>query len=428
MSKVNASRLSRRQFLGTAAGGMALAAAGPVLAQSNTTLQVLSHKVHQTSLGEGEKDLLAAWKRENNIEVAFTTLDSNPLMDRLFREASLAQSDFSVGFMVDNRPTKQNATLFESLREWQAKDPIEAFDDIAPGLVKGMTIDGKLIGIPVRTATQGLFYNEELLADAGIKSPPTTLEELVEQSLAISKAGKATGMILASDLAVFPVMFARAFGGDFISQDLKLLPNPTAMEQALTVLAGMFEKGALPRSYATNKNEELLTWMQQGRAAFSVLPFARSAQLNSVETSKYPGKIKAIAFPISQALKGKQEMASVVEAWAMTIPANARDKAAAWKFIKEVSSKKNTLGMAVNGNGPARVSTFLEPELIAKSAVAAVEAKVLANARGAFPPFAEAARAQQLFVEEVQLAVLGRKSPKDAVAAILTRVQPLLPA
>ncbi len=242
MSKVNASRLSRRQFLGTAAGGMALAAAGPLLAQSKTTLQVLSHKVHQTSLGEGEKDLLAAWKKENNIDVVFTTLDSNPLMDRLFREASLAQSDFSVGFMVDNRPTKQNATLFEPLREWQAKDPIEAFEDIAPGLVKGMTIDGKLIGIPVRTATQGLFYNEELLADAGIKSPPTTLEELVEQSLTISKAGKATGMILASDLAVFPVMFARAFGGDFISQDLKLLPNPTAMEQALTVLAGMFER------------------------------------------------------------------------------------------------------------------------------------------------------------------------------------------
>uniref|UniRef100_UPI003100C0FF hypothetical protein n=1 Tax=Neorhizobium sp. EC2-8 TaxID=3129230 RepID=UPI003100C0FF len=82
----------------------------------------------------------------------------------------------------------------------------------------------------------------------------------------------------------------------------------------------------------------------------------------------------------------------------------------------------------MNGNGPARVSTFLEPELIAKSAVASVEAKVLANARGAFPPFAEAARAQQLFVEEVQLAVLGRKTPKDAVAAILARVQPLLPA
>ncbi|KKC37404.1 transcriptional antiterminator [Devosia epidermidihirudinis] len=427
MSESNTFRITRRHFLGTVAGGIALMAAGPSFAQSKT-LQVLSHRVHQTSLGEGDKDLLAAWKQEHDTDVVFTTLDSNPLMDRLFREASLAQTDFSVGYMVDNRPTSDNAKLFESLQEYQDKDPIEAFDDIAAGLVRGMTIDGRLIGIPVRTATQGLFYNEELLAEAGFDAPPTTLEELVAQTIAISEHGKATGMILASDLAVFPVMFARAFGGDFINGDFELLPDPAAMQTALTVMADMFQKGALPRSYATNKGEELLTWMQQGRAAFSVLPFARAAQLNDPAVSNYAGKIKAIGFPISETLKGKVEMSAVVEAWAMTIPANAVDKDLAWQFIKEVSSKKNTLGMALNGNGPARVSTFLEPELTAKNALAEIESQVLANARGAFPPFAEAARAQQIFIEEVQLAVLGRKSPQDAVASMQARIQPLLPA
>ena len=52
------------------------------------------------------------------------------------------------------------------------KDPIEAFDDIAPGLVQGMTVDGKLIGIPVRHATQGLFYNEALLEEQGSARRP----------------------------------------------------------------------------------------------------------------------------------------------------------------------------------------------------------------------------------------------------------------
>src|SRR5690606_2612496 len=241
-------------------------------------------------------------------------------------EASLSSTDFSVGYMVDNRPTSEIAKLFEPLGPWQEKDPIEAFDDIAPGLVQGMTIDGNLIGIPVRTATQALFYNEQLLEEAGISAPPATLEELVEQAKKISDSGNATGMILASDLAVFPVMFARAFGGDFINSDFELLPNPDAMESALTVLADMFEKGALPRSYATNKGEEPLTWMQQGGAAFSVLPFARSAQLSDPAVSNYAGKIKAVGFPISAALKGKVEMAAVLEAWAMTIPSNAVDK------------------------------------------------------------------------------------------------------
>ena len=166
------------------------------------------------------------------------------------------------------------------------------------------------------------------------------------------------------------------------------------MESGLNVLRGMFESGSLPRSYATTTNDDQVTWLQQGRAAFTILPFARNAQLNSPEQSKYPGKIKAVEFPIAAALKGKKPMSSVVEAWAMAIPKNAKDKALAWSFMKEVSSKRVTLGMAVNGNGPVRVSSYADAALMAKNPLAAVEAKVLANARGAFPPFPEAARAQ----------------------------------
>jgi multiple sugar transport system substrate-binding protein len=416
--------------MATAVGGAAALAAGPGRAAAKT-LNVLSHKVHQTVLGAGEGDLLKGWRSANDADITFTTFDSNPLQDRLFREASLTETDFSVGYLIDNRPTSQIAALFEPLEPYQKQDPIEDFGDIAKGLVQGMTVDGKLIGIPVRHATQGLFYNEALLEEAGIKAPPTTLEELVEQAKKCTFTSKAgtpvTGMVLASDLAVFPVMFARAFGGDFISGAFKLVPDRAALETGLNVLRGMFEGGSLPRSYATTKNDDQVTWLQQGRAAFTILPFARFAQLNNPEQSKFPGKIKAIEFPISAGLKGKMPMASVVEAWAMVIPKNAKDKALAWKFIKEVSSKRVTVGMAVNGNGPVRVSSYADSAM-AKNPVAAVEAKVLADARGAFPPFPEAARAQQTFLEEVQLAILGRKPVKDAVSSIIERVKPMMPA
>ena len=424
--------LTRRGFLGTTLGGAAALAIRPAWAAAKT-LNILSHKVHETVLGiGGENDLIKDWKAGNDADTVFTTFDSNPLMDRLFREASLGETDYGVGYMVDNRPTSEIASLFEPLDTMLKDDPIEDFGDIAPGLVQGMTVDGKLIGIPVRHATQGLFYNEELLAEAGISAPPTTLEELVEQAKKTTFTSKAgtpvTGMILASDLAVFPVMFARAFGGDFITKDFQLVPDAAAMEQGLDTLRAMFEAGALPRSYATTKNDDQVTWMQQGRAAFTVLPFARNAQLNNPEQSKYPGKIKAIEFPISAGLAGKMPMASITEAWAMVIPKNAKDKQLAWSYIKEVSSKRVTLGMALNGNGPVRVSSYADEALIKKNPVAEVEAKVLANARGAFPPFPEAARAQATMLEEVQLAVLGRKPVKDAVAAIIERVKPLMPA
>ena len=423
--------ITRRGFLGTALGGAAALAAGPSFAQAKT-LNVLSHMVHQTVLGADADDLLADWKSANDAAVSWTTFDSNPLQDRLFREASLGATDYSVGYMVDNRPTSQIAALFEPLDTYLQNDPIEDFDDIAAGLVEGMTIDGNLIGIPVRHATQGLFYNEALLEEAGISAPPATLEELVEQAKKLtftsSSGPPVVGMVLASDLAVFPVMFARAFGGDFIDGEFNLVPNPEAMEKGLSVLRDLFEAGALPRSYATTKNDDQVTWLQQGRAAFTVLPFARSAQLNDPEQSRFPDKIKAVEFPISADLQGKSPMSSVVEAWAMVIPKNASDKELAWSFIKEVSSKRATLGMALNGNGPVRVSTYAEPDFATKNPLAETEAKVLANARAAFPPFPEAARAQGIMLEEVQLSVLGRKPVGEAVAAIVERVTPLMPA
>lgn len=423
--------LTRRRLLGTALGGAATMAALPTWAQTRT-LNILSHAVHERVLGAGDADLLSAWKSDNGATLSFTTFDSNPLQDRLFREASLPATDYSVGYLIDNRPTSEIAALFEPLGPLNDADPIEDFADIAPGLIQGMTVDGNLIGIPVRHATQGLFYNEAMLEEAGITAPPETLEELIEQAnrLTFTSASgtPVTGMVLASDLAVFPVMFARAFGGDFITADFRLVPDRGAMEQGLSALRSMFETGALPRSYATTRNDDMVSWIQQGRAAFTVLPFARHAQLNNPEQSNFPGRIKAIPFPGSASLPAGTPMSAVVEAWAMVIPRNATDKDLAWSYIREVSSKRVTLGMALNGNGPVRVSSYADPALIERNPVAEIEARVLATARGAFPPFPEAARAQATMLEEVQLAVLGRKSVADAVSAIIDRVGPLMPA
>ena len=423
---------TRRRLLQAGAGAGIFGSALPLFA-ADKTLNILCHRVHQNCLTQGPAgDQTTAWRDANKADLAWTSFDSNPLQDRLFREASLSATDFSVGFLVNSRATASAASLMQPLDDYMAKAPIEDMADMAPGLLAAMKFDGKLVGIPFRHATQALFYNEALLEERGIKAPPATLEELVEQSKQLtfkSAAGTpVTGMILASDLSVFPVTFARAFGGDFINGELKLLPDPAAMEKALATLQDMYKAGALPRSYATTTNDDQVTWMQQGRAAFTVLPFARHAQLNRADQSKYPGRIKAIEFPISQALKGKVPMASVVEFWAMCMPKPARDKELAWSLMRAMSSKQVTTGAARNGNGPVRMSTYQNAEFAKDQPLAAVEAKTLAGARVPLPAFPEAARAQTTLLEEVQLTVLGQKSPKEAVAAIAQRVAPLVKA
>src|SRR4051794_21741113 len=149
-----------RRGLGRASlAGLAAAAAGSSPSRAAAkTLNVLCHRVHQLCLTTGAAgNLTEDWKRANGAEITWTTFDTDPLQDRLFREAHLPETEFGVTYLVNSRATEDAAKLLQPLDAYQGSAPVEEFGDIASGLVQGMTLGGKLVGIPIRHATQGLF-------------------------------------------------------------------------------------------------------------------------------------------------------------------------------------------------------------------------------------------------------------------------------
>jgi multiple sugar transport system substrate-binding protein len=113
--------------------------------------------------------------------------------------------------------------------------------------------------------------------------------------------------------------------------------------------------------------------------------------------------------------------------WAMAIPKNARDKALSWSFIKEVSSKVNTIHAAVNGNGPVRLSAYDDPKVRELAPWADFERKALPTAVLVLPGFEQAARAMDIFMEEVQRVMLGQAEPLEGMKSARARIEPLLP-
>jgi multiple sugar transport system substrate-binding protein len=217
-----------------------------------------------------------------------------------------------------------------------------------------------------------------------------------------------------------------AYSGDYMTEDRKVVAAEPGMVKAMTVLAELYKAGVLPRNTATLNNEEIATWMQQGRAAMSIQPFARLASYNDPQRSKYPGRLKPFLPPMASDLIGKMSFAPTVEFWSLVIPANAKNKAAAWSFIRALSSKESMVAMALNGNGPVRVSTYGDARLRAMSPFAADEAKAVAASRIHLPAFDEQSRAHDIFIEESQAAMLGMKAPAQAMADAARRVQPLV--
>lgn len=420
--------ITRRHVL--AAGAAALALNRSARAQAPSRLEVISHRVHQAVLTTGAGgDLTAPWTRRTGAAVNWTTFDIVPLQDRLFREASLNETSIDVGFLLNSRATPRAAELLEPLEAHMAREAVEDFDDLFPGLRAAMVVGGKTIGVPFRHASNALFYNEQILEERGVAQKPRTMEELIEAALRCTYTRDGTpvsGFILPGALTSMPVAFARSWNGDFITADYRVIPNRPAMVHALATFRTFFERGALPRSYTATTIDDQVTALQQGRAVFSILPFARIGQLNDPAASRFPGKIKLMTMPMAQELTGRVPYAAIVEFWAMSIPKNARNKALSWSFIREMSSKASTIGATLNGNGAVRASAYRDAQVRERLPTAAVEAETLATARVPFPAHENIARADAIFIEETQAAVLGRKPVEQAVDDAVRRITPLM--
>jgi len=223
------------------------------------------------------------------------------------------------------------------------------------------------------------------------------------------------------------VMMARAFDGDFITDDYKCVADGPGMIKALTLLKTMYAEGLIPKNITAMKQNDMITAMQTGQIAMTYFPFGRTVLFNDPKSSKFPGSFK-LALPIvSKAMLAKGELISTAEFWATMIPKNAKSKDLAWSLIREISTKENTVKAAINGNGPVRASAYADARLIEKVPYAALEAQALKAARVPMPAFNKSAEAKDIFVEEMQAAMLGLQEPEVSAKNMTKRIQPLLP-
>lgn len=420
--------ITRRAALAAGAAVLAL----PARAQG-APLQVLSHRVHQTVATAGQGgDATAPWRQASGQAVQWTTFDTGPLWERLQREATLPATTIDVGFVLNTMITPRAAQLFEPLGPYMARDPIEAPDDLFPGLVAGMQVGGAQLGLPYRHASSGLHYNAEIFAERGIDRAPRSIEEVIEFARRCtyrrSDGTPCVGLLMPGVTYPNVIDLARAWDGDFITPDYRVVADQPPMLNAIRTLRELFQAGAFPRNFATINTEDVNVWMQQGRAAMALNSMGRNRIYNDPQRSRFPGKIHTIAVPASAGLAGRFEVAPAkVEFWGMAIPRNAQRKDLAWSFIKAMVGKQATLAMALNGNGPVRNSTYEDAGFRATVPYAEEERRVLRVARIPMPAFDEATRAGDIFKEEAEAAVLGMKTPEAAMASVVARVAPLLP-
>lgn len=415
---------------GLAALGSGLALR-PGAAWASEKVAIISHAVHRTAATQGAGgDVTAAWREKNNVAaIEWLTFGVEATNERALKEASLDKGSADVVFILDRYTGPQYANLFEDLGAWQARQPIPQFDEIPAGMLAAHTLAGKLTAIPFRHATHGLHFNLDHLAERGLSGPPRTVQDMVAyaEKLSFTRADgtRVYGLVINMDDPSTPMDWVRAYGGDFITSDFRLVCDRPESVQGVVMLCDLVRKGHMPRNVMTLKNEDVITYMQQGRAAMANQPFGRYVNFNDAKASKYAGKVAVAPLPLG--VDGRPTPAKT-SVWAMAIPRNARNKELSWSLVRHLSLPESTVAAALNGNGPVRPSAYDHPRVQASVPYAPSEKLALASSRLVVPGFANAAKAMDVFNEELGLALLDQKTPQAAMADVRKRVQPLLPA
>lgn len=96
-------------------------------------------------------------------------------------------------------------------------------DDFVPAAVDACRVNGQLYAMPLNINFMGLYYNKTLLAEAGYKEPPKTLEELYEMAVATTKVNE-DGTLVTCGFPDFPTVyyldsFVPAAGGFWYTED-----------------------------------------------------------------------------------------------------------------------------------------------------------------------------------------------------------------
>ncbi len=170
------------------------------------------------------------------------------------------------------------------------------------------TVDGKAYGMPWLLDQKYFFYNEKLLKEAGFDAPPTTWEELIDQSKVIKEKGIAEYPIVWSwgqyEAAICDwVTLLYGNGGMMVDKDGKPTFNNPDGVKTLEWMVKTIDDGITNPSSISYVEEDVRNVFSQGKAVFAVNWNYMFDLVNfQKDQSQVTGQIKPALMPAFQGL------------------------------------------------------------------------------------------------------------------------------
>jgi multiple sugar transport system substrate-binding protein len=334
------------------------------------------------------------------ISIKRETVPGDTLIQKVLQQAS--SKTLPDVLMLDNPDVQQIAAT-------GALAPLNDLGLTADGVIKGMTdatsYQGKLYGLAPVTNTIALFYNKDMLAQAGVQ-PPKTWDELKAAAKKLTKPGR-YGIAFNANATYegswqfLPAMWTN--GGDETD-----LTSPQVAE-AVQLWVDLVQSGSASKSVINWTQGDAKDQFVAGKAAMMVNGPWQIPALQTTPNVKWD----VVQFPVNKV--GQTPVAPLGgEAW--TVPLN-KDQAKQQKaadYVKCLNSDENELAWAkARFTLPTRTALLDQYVKEVPSMKAFGEQVVNARARTGKlgDKWPEAAK---VIYQAIQLALTGKASAQDA--------------
>jgi len=420
------SMVSRRAVL-VAAGGLVAAATVGCSANTgggdsggSTTVKVTMANHVWT---ENVKKAIPEFEKASGLKIEITQLAEDQLSDQYNVKLNAGTSEIDVMMyrpLQEGRLFAQNK-YFADLTSKAKADATWNLADFQAAPIAATTYQGKVVGVPIITEREVLYYRKDLLQKAGL-SVPKTLDELEAAAKAIKAANPdVAGFVARTSKSPAVTQFSSflySMGGDWVDASGKAAVNSDAAKKAYAFYGGLIRNYG-PANVSTDMSwPEAMAIFTQGKAAFYTEADSLYKNATDPAKSKVADTVGFAVFPAGPAGSKPYNIPS----WALGINDASKNQANAWKFILWATSKEQTLAQQKGGIPGARASVWADADGTSSYPKDLAEA-IAASAKGGVdhdrPIVAQVVKAREAVGQPIVDSIKG----SDVTASVETAVK-----
>lgn len=414
---------------------LALVSVSPDVPSAQAQKKVTMAVVVNTSDYKWISQLLRQYEKQTGVKVEESQFQSSDYVAKYTMAFAAKKPRFDVVMLWDFFLPQLTAGGYLMPLDGSANPKIalakEDREDFFPQSLKGLTIDGRLYGIPESVDTGLFYYRKDVYAKAGLTRPPRKWDELIDYSKKLTKDGQWGYAFIGRPGYTGTVTFFELLnqaGGTFLDDKGHPAFNSPAGVKALQFMVDLRNTHkTVPPGVNTYANPEVHSGFLNG----AFLQARHWPYLFGMSEYSEQWGVKSM-------VKGQTGIArlpylvkdvSSFNNWAYAIPRTAEDPEAGWELIKFLSNRDSAAFEILFGlDLPARRSAYKHPDIDKKLPVSREFFDLIAGVMENAVPYVmpEGAAVTEALGREMDRALVGNATPQAALDAAAAKARDIL--